>query len=228
MEGESMSGSAGELRADRADYERRVFQELSPRLPAGCILTGDSGSAADRWAHHLELRAGMKAILSPDPATSGAVAYAIAAKLAFPDRPVIAVVGEGAMRVEGLSDLITIQRHRERWSDQTLIVLVLGDQGLTPATLSAFPYAEYAEMIGLTGVRLFDPDHLGEAWDELLAAGQPAVMEVPTDPEAPLLPPHARLEQAKGLAEAVLNGNPVAPQGPQHSLRDKVAELVQS
>jgi pyruvate dehydrogenase (quinone) len=203
-----------------------VFWELSSRLPDGCILTSDSGSAANWFARDLRLRAGMMASLSGTLATMGpGVPYAIAAKFAYPDRPVIALVGDGAMQMNGLAELITVAKYWRRWSDPRLAVLVLNNRDLNQVTweqramegdpkyeasqsIPDFPYARYAEMIGLRGVRVDEPEHLGEAWDEVLAADRPAVLEAVVDPEVPPLPPHITFEQAKHFAQAVLHGDP--------------------
>ncbi len=112
-----------------------IFHELSKRLPDGAILTSDSGSAANWYARDVRLRAGMLATLSGTLATMGpGVPYAIAAKFAYPDRPVIALVGDGAMQMNGLAELITIAKYRERWSDQRLIVMVLNNRDLNQVT----------------------------------------------------------------------------------------------
>src|ERR687885_338562 len=105
---------------------QRVFHELSPRLPARCILTADSGSATNWWARQLKLRDGMMAALSGTLATMcPSVPYALAAKFAYADRPVIASVGDGAMQMIGLNALIDIARYAKDWSNQQLVVCVL-------------------------------------------------------------------------------------------------------
>jgi len=82
---------------------QKVYHELSPRLPDRCILTADSGSATNWWARQLKLRDGMQAALSGTLATMcPGVPYALAAKFAYPDRPVIASVGDGAMQMLGI------------------------------------------------------------------------------------------------------------------------------
>jgi pyruvate dehydrogenase (quinone) len=199
-----------------------VFWELSSRLPDRCILTSDSGSAANWFARDLKLRPGMMASLSGTLATMGpGVPYAIAAKFTNPDRPVIALVGDGAMQMNGLNELITIAKYHERWSNQQLVILVLNNRDLNQVTweqralqgdpryavsqdIPDFPYADFARMIGLHGVRVDDPAGVGAAWDEALAAGQPSVLEAVVDPETPPLPPHITFEQAKHFAQAAL------------------------
>jgi pyruvate dehydrogenase (quinone) len=223
---------------------QRVFHELSTRLPDRVILTADSGSATNWWARHLKLRAGMKAALSGTLASMcPAVPYALAAKFAYPDRPVIAAIGDGAMQMIGLNSLIDIARYAHRWSDQTLVVCVLHNDDLNQVTweqrvmegdpkleasqvLTDFRYADYAKLIGLHGIRVDRPDDLGAAWDEALAAGRPAVLEVITDPEVPPLPPHIRFEQASGMARALAKRDPAAKSMILESLKGKLAEFT--
>jgi pyruvate dehydrogenase (quinone) len=201
---------------------QRVFWELSPRLPDNCIITSDSGSAANWFARDLKMRKGMLASLSGTLATMGpGVPYAVAAKFAHPYRVVIALVGDGAMQMNGLNELITIAKYWKRWSDPRLVVLVLNNRDLNqvtweqralegdpkyPATQSIpdFPYAQYAELIGLAGRRVEDPSEIAGAWEEAFAADRPFVLEAVTDPEIPPLPPHISLEQAKHFAQASL------------------------
>jgi pyruvate dehydrogenase (quinone) len=205
---------------------QRVFWELSSRLPDRCILTSDSGSAANWFARDLRLRSDMMASLSGTLATMGpGVPYAIAAKFTHPDRPVIALVGDGAMQMNGLNELITISKYWRRWTTSTLVVLVLNNRDLNQVTweqralegdpmypasqqIPDFPYARYAELLGLKGIRVDRPDQVGAAWDEALAADTPAVLEAVVDPEVPPLPPHITFEQAKHFAQAVLAGDP--------------------
>src|SRR3989440_145749 len=203
-----------------------VFWELSPRLPDNCILTSDSGSAANWFARDLKLRRGMMASLSGTLATMGpGVPYAIAAKFAYHERAAIALVGDGAMQMNGLNELITVAKYWRRWSNPTLVVLVLNNRDLNQVTweqramqgdpkfpgtqtIPDFPYAKFAELIGLKGVRVDDPDQVADAWDEALAADRPTVLEAITDPEVPPLPPHITFEEAKHFAQAVLHGDP--------------------
>jgi pyruvate dehydrogenase (quinone) len=221
-----------------------VFQELSPRLPDRCILTADSGSATDWWARHLRLRAGMDAALSGTLATMGpAMPYALAAKFAYPDRPVIAALGDGAFQMLGMNTLLDIARYRDRWSDQRLVILVLNNRDLNQVTweqrvlagdpklemsqvLPEFPYARFADLVGLTGIRVDSPDRVADAWDEALATDGPVVYEAVTDPEVPPLPPHIRFEQAKKMAKALSKGDPASGDIVRNSLRGKLRELV--
>jgi pyruvate dehydrogenase (quinone) len=221
-----------------------VFHELSGRLPDGAILTADSGSATDWWARHIRVRAGMQAALSGTLATMcPALPYALAAKFAHPDKPVIASIGDGAMQMLGNNALIDIAHYAHRWSDQRLVIAVLNNHDLNQVTweqrvlsgdpkldasqtLPDFDYAGYARLLGLHGERVDDPARVGAAWDRALAAGRPALVEFVTDPEVPPLPPHIRFEQMKELAHAIGGGDPAAPRFMKHSVREKLAELL--
>ena len=207
---------------------QRVFWELSPRLPDNAILASDSGSAANWYARDLRMRRGMKASLSGGLATMGpGVPYVIAAKFAFPDRPAIALVGDGAMQMNGNSELVTVAKYWRRWQDPRLIVMVLNNRDLNQVTweqraqagdpkfegsqsLPDFPYARYAELIGLRGIRVDTPEAIGEAWDQALSADRPVVLEAYTDPAVPPLPPHIKFEQARAYFSALVKGDPEA------------------
>jgi pyruvate dehydrogenase (quinone) len=197
---------------------QRVFWELSPRLPDGVILASDSGSSANWYARDLKMRRGMMASLSGGLATMGAgMPYALAAKFAYPHRPVIALVGDGAMQMNGMNALITVAKYWRKWSSPRFICMVLNNRDLNQVTweqrveagdpkfeasqsIPDVPYHRYAELLGLKGIFVDDPDRVGDAWDEALAADRPVVLEAYTDPNVPPLPPHITLKQAKNFA----------------------------
>jgi pyruvate dehydrogenase (quinone) len=205
---------------------QRVFHELSPRLPENALLACDTGSAVFWYSRHLKFGPGMRAAHSGSLASMGAaMPYAIGAKFAFPERPVIALVGDGAMQMNGLNELITVAKYWKRWADPRFIVLVLNNRDLNMVSweqrvmlgapkfpgsqdLPDFSYAAYAELVGLEGITVSDPDSVGDAWDAALAAGRPVVLEAIVDPSVPMLPPHITLEQAKGYLMAILKGDP--------------------
>lgn len=221
-----------------------IFSELSKRLPDGAILTSDSGSAANWYARDIRIRAGMMGSLSGTLATMGAgVPYAIAAKFAYPERPVIALVGDGAMQMNGLAELITVAKYHDRWPDQRLIVAVLNNRDLNQVTweqramtgdpkfvasqdLPDVPYAQWAELIGLRGIHVDDPDKLGDCWEQALTSDRPTVLEVVCDPEVPPLPPHISVEQARSFASAVVHGDPGSRRMIGESLRQKLPEFL--
>jgi pyruvate dehydrogenase (quinone) len=221
---------------------QRVFWELSPRVPDRCILTCDSGSAANWYARDVKVRPGMMASLSGNLATMGpGVPYAIAAKFAHPDRPVIAMVGDGSMQMNGINGLITIEKYWREWKDPRLIILVLYNHDLNQVTweqrafagdpkfkgsqeLPDFPFAAYAELLGLTGIPMRTPEEVGPGWDEALAANRPVVIEAHTDPEVPPLPPHITFDQAKAYAQAIVKGD----SGGWDMVKQSVKQMVDS
>ncbi|MGI9185563.1 MAG: thiamine pyrophosphate-dependent enzyme, partial [Solirubrobacteraceae bacterium] len=221
-----------------------LFSELSPRLPDRAILTADSGSSANWYARDIKLRKGMMGSLSGTLATMGpGVPYAIAAKFAHPDRPVFALVGDGAMQMNGLAELITVAKYWRTWSDPRFYVLVLNNRDLNQVTwelramagearvpttqdIPDVPYAQWAELIGLKGIRVDRPDQVAGAWDQALAADRPVLIEAITDPSVPPLPPHITIEQAKSFMYALLGGDPDARQMITQSAKQKLEEFL--
>jgi pyruvate dehydrogenase (quinone) len=149
----------------------------------------------------------------------------VAAKFAHPDRVAVALVGDGAMQMIGNAALITIAKYWREWKDPRLVVLVLNNRDLNQVTwelralegdpklpasqeLPDFPYAHYAESLGLRGIRVDRPEQIAPAWDEAFAADRPVVVEAVTDPNVPPLPPHISFAQAKAMASSVLKGDP--------------------
>jgi pyruvate dehydrogenase (quinone) len=205
---------------------QRVFWELSPKLPDDVILCGDSGSSANWYACDLKMRPGMKASLSGKLASMGSgVPYAIAAKMAFPERPVIAIVGDGAMQMNGNAEMLTVKQYWRRWKNPCFIVLVLSNRDLNMVTweqrvltgdpkFSAsqdvidFPYAQYGGMLGLKGIRVDKAEDIVPAWDLAFAADRPVIIEFITDPNVPPLPPHLTGEQALNYLRALIKVDP--------------------
>ena len=203
-----------------------VAWELSPRLPDRAIITSDSGSCANWFARDLKMRRGMIASLSGGLASMGAaVPYALAAKYAHPDRPVIALVGDGAMQMNNMAELITAAKYWRSWRDPRFVVCVFNNEDLNQVTweqriingdpkfeasqrIPNVSYSRFAELIGLRGIFVDSPQLLGSAWEQALGSEMPVVLEVKTDPEVPPLPPHITLHQARNFSLALLKGDP--------------------
>jgi pyruvate dehydrogenase (quinone) len=196
---------------------QRAVWEMSPRLPENAIVTSDSGSCANWYARDYRVKRGQMGSVSGGLASMGAaVPYAIGAKFAHPDRPVVALVGDGAMQMNNMAELITIAKYMDRWPDKRLITCVFNNEDLNEVTweqrvMNGNPrydasqdipdvrYSRFAELIGLKGIFIDDPKDLGAAWDEALSADRPVVLEVKTDPEIAPLPPHISFKEARGF-----------------------------
>ncbi len=218
------------------------FTTLSPRLPRDVILTSDSGSCANWYARDLKVQRGMMCSLSGGLASMGAaVPYAIAAKFAHPSRPVIAMVGDGAMQMNNMAELITVAKYWKGWSDPRWICMVLNNEDLNQVTweqrvmegdpkfnasqeIPNVPFHRFAELIGLKGIYVDSAERVASAWDEALAARQPVVLEVKTDPEIPPLPPHVTLQQARHFARTLMHGDPQE----RHIIADTARQVMAS
>ncbi|HEX3326345.1 MAG TPA: thiamine pyrophosphate-requiring protein [Actinomycetota bacterium] len=222
----------------------RVFWELSSRLPQDAILTSDSGSSANWFARDIKIRKGMSASLSGNLATMGpGVPYAMAAKFAYPHRPVIALVGDGAMQMNGINELITIKKYWRQWNDPRLCVLVLHNNDLNQVTweqramegdpkfeasqdLPDFDYAAFAELVGLKGIRMETADAVGPGWDEALRSDRPVVIDAHTDPNVPPIPPHIEFKQAKNLMFSLAKGDADTKGIIRQGIKDKIEDLL--
>jgi pyruvate dehydrogenase (quinone) len=204
---------------------RLVFHELNERLPANCIVTADAGTTADWYGHHIKLGPQMRGNLSGLLASMlASMPYAVAAKLAHPDRPVVCTIGDGAFQMLGMNELLTVQRYWQEWEDPRFVVLVLHNNDLTQVsfemreagdpkyeasqTLPGMDYAGYAELLGMKGIRVERTEDVASAWEAALTADRPVVIDAITDPNVPPLPAHITFDQAKGFAEALLKGDP--------------------
>lgn len=222
----------------------RIFSEFSRVAPADALVTSDSGSAANWYARHVRMRAGMRGSLSGTLASMGAaVPYAIGAKFAHPGRPAIAFEGDGAMQMNGMAELLTIARYWQEWEDPRLVVAVLHNNDLNEVTwelramggtpqfvasqaLPDMSYAGFAASVGLGAITVTDPDELAGAWAEALSASRPYLLDVHCDPDVPPIPPHTDVEQALNTAKALLKGDTSRWGVFREGLRTKAQELL--
>lgn len=205
---------------------RRIFHELNRRLPAGAIITCDAGTTADWYGHHIRLRQGMRGDLSGRLATMlAAMPYAVAAKFAYPDRPVICTIGDGAFQMLGMNELITIKKYMHQWPNKQLIIAVLHNDDLGQVSwemrtedgnpewpgsqdVETMDYAGYAELLGFKGIRVKTDDEAGAAWDAAFAHDGITLIDAYVTRNAPPLPPHITREYAINTAKALLKGDP--------------------
>lgn len=237
------SRKLAEVPADPINPQAVVWA-INDRLPDGASVTADSGTSSVWYARDLRFRRGMMGSVSGTLATMGcAVPYAIAAKMAHPDRPVVALVGDGAMQMNGMLELITIAKYMHRWADKRMVILVLNNRDLSYVTweqrvqagdpkfdaaqqLPDVPYARFAEMVGLAGARVELPGELDAAMDRAFASAVPFVLDVLTDGNVPPLPPHITLKQARQFTKALAGGEPDLGAVLKNSVREVVASVV--
>jgi pyruvate dehydrogenase (quinone) len=223
---------------------QRLFWELSKVLPPDAIVSADSGSAANWFARDLKLGRGHMASLSGTLATMGpGVPYAIAAKFCHPKRPAVALVGDGAMQMNGMAELITAKKYFHQWDDPRLVVLVLNNQDLNQVTweqramqgdpknpitqdIPEVNYAAYADLIGLKGVRVETADEIESAWDQAFSADRPVVVDALCDPNVPPLPPHITVKEARAFITALRKGDPDASAVIEQSFKEKILEFL--
>ena len=202
-----------------------VVRELSDRLPDDALLAVDCGTATSWYARDVTLHGRQYGSLSGTLLSmGGGMPYAIAAKNAHPDRPVVALIGDGAMQMNGVNELITVARYRQQWADPRFVVLVLSNDDLSyvswetrgmlgappdpqSQTIPDVPYAQWAMLLGLDGVELRERAHIGGVWDRALAADRPFVVDAKVDKDIPLVPPHVTIQQALNTARSQLAGD---------------------
>lgn len=236
-----------QLMAERADVSadpinpQKVFWSLNARLPDNVMLCSDVGSSTNWYARYLKIRRGMLGSVSGGLASMGnGIPYLLAAKFAYPDRPAIAMVGDGAMQMLGNQGLIGVAKYWREWADPLAVVLVLNNRDLnqvsweqrimegdpkfeTSQDLPDFAYDQYAELLGLKGLRMETPDDVDTVWDQALAAECPVVINAYTDPDVGPLPPHIGFEQAKGFLSSMLKGDPEAVYVVKQSVKEMLA-----
>jgi pyruvate dehydrogenase (quinone) len=224
-----------------------VFWELNRRLPEHAIFTSDSGSATNWYARYIKLREGMQGSLSGTLATMvPGVPYAIGAKFAFPERPVIAFTGDGAFEMLGMNELLTVKRYQEELTakNPTLVFVVLVNEDLNqvsyeqrvlsgdpknPST-QALPYvpaAAFARLLGFEGIKVDRPEDVAPAWERALRADGPVLLEFVTDPEIPPLPPHVRPKMLKETLTALVKGDENARGIAAKGFKGKWSELAE-
>ncbi|MHA6804458.1 thiamine pyrophosphate-requiring protein [Salinifilum ghardaiensis] len=222
----------------------RVASELSPQLPENAVVTTDSGSVTNWYGRHLRFRGDMRGSLSGTLATMGpGMPYATGAKFAHPDRPVVVLVGDGAMQMNGINELITMAHYWPEWDDPRVVVGVFNNQDLNQVTwemralagapqfppsqqIPDFDYAGFARMLGMQGARVERPEDIDDAWQQALAADRPAVVEFVTDPAVPPIPPQANWEQMENVAASMLRGDPDAWSVAKEGIKSKAQEFV--
>jgi pyruvate dehydrogenase (quinone) len=137
----------------------------------------------------------------------------------------LVLVGDGALQMNGMNELITVSINWRKWSDPRFVVLALNNRDLNQVTwemraqsgdpkfdasqnLPDFRYSQYAQHLGFKGIFVDRPVLVAQAWQAAFAADRPVVVEAYTDPEVPPLPPHITLKQAQAFASTLIKGDP--------------------
>src|SRR5665213_2425043 len=221
-----------------------LFSSLSRHLPDNAILSSDSGTAANWYARHVKIRRGMKASVSGNLATMvPGVPYGMAAKFAFPDRVAVAMVGDGAMQMGGMAEMLTAAKYYKTWADPRFVVLVLNNEDLNQVTWEqramegdprfeasqAIPYvsyADWADLIGLKGIKITHSDQIEGAFREAFAADRPVIVDALSSPDEPPMPPHVTFAQAKALTESVIADPSAGFAGAKEGIREAVQGFI--
>ena len=206
---------------------RRVFHELNLRLPERAVVTCDAGTTADWYGHHIRLRRGMLGDLSGRLASMlAAMPYAVAAKFAFSDRPVVCTIGDGAFQMLGMNELITIKKYLQQWENPQLIIVIMHNDDLTQVSwemrtedgnpvwdtsqeVESVDYAGWAQLLGFQGIQVRTEDAgSAQALDAAFAHRGVTVIDAYVSKNVPPLPAHVSFEYAKNTALSLLKGDP--------------------
>ncbi len=223
-------------RSDKPMKPQVVAYELGRRLPANAIISCDSGTIATWWARHIPVQRGQMHTLSGTLATMApGLPYAIAAQIAYPNRPCIAFVGDGgfsmlmaemATAVKYKLPIKVIVVHNDTLAQIKWEQMVFLGNPEYGCAMTNVDYAAIARACGATGLRVDDPADCGRVMDEALATPGPVVVDAIVDPYEPPLPPKVKVSQAKKFAESLVRGEPQRGKIALTVAKDKVRELI--
>jgi pyruvate dehydrogenase (quinone)/pyruvate oxidase len=196
----------------------------------------DSGTITAWWARHIPARRGQMHSVSGNLATMAcALPYAMAAQLAYPDRQVVAFVGDGGLSML-MAELATCAKYelpvkvvvvrnnvlgQIKW--EQMVFLGNPEYGVE---LQPIDFARVAEACGAVGFSVERPDECAAVLDRALATPGPVVVQAHVDPHEPPLPAKITLEQAAKFARSLIRGEPNREKIALTVLADRVRELV--
>jgi pyruvate dehydrogenase (quinone) len=205
---------------------RRLIKAVNEHLPEGVTVTCDAGTTADWYGHHIRLRRGMHGDMSGRLATMlAAMPYAVAAKFAFPDKPAVCTIGDGAFQMLGMNELITVKKYMGQWENKQLVVVIMHNDDLGQVSwemrtedgnpmwrgsqdVETMDYAGYAELLGFRGVAVHSDDDVEAAVAAAFAHDGVTVIDAYVSRNVPPLPPHITAEYAINTAKSLLKGDP--------------------
>jgi thiamine pyrophosphate-dependent acetolactate synthase large subunit-like protein len=213
-----------------------VAKVLNELAAPDAIITGDSGTNTTWIARNFSIKKDQMFSCSGNLATMApGLPYAIGAQVAYPDRQVIAFVGDGAFTML-MGEMITAVKYnlpikviiikndylgQIKW--EQIVFLGNPEYGVE---LQPADFAAWARAAGGEGYRVGDPSNVKAVMQEFLASPKPAVLEALVDPNEPPLPGKIKPEQAKKFAKALLRGQPEGPRIALTAFRDKLTEYV--
>ncbi len=213
-----------------------VGWELGKRIPSNAIVTSDSGTITTWWARHVPARRGQKHSCSGNLATMACgLPYAIAAAVAYPDRPIYCIIGDGGLSML-LGELITVAAYnlnikivviknntlgQIKWEQMVFLGNPEYGCDLYPADFVAI-----ARGAGINAIQIEDPATCGEQLDKVVGVPGPVLIEAVVDQFTPPLPAKIKASQALKLAEALVRGEPNRMEIVLTSAHNKVRELV--
>jgi len=228
-----------EERGTRRDVPMKpqvIAWELGKRLRNDAIVVSDSGTIATWWARQIPVKRGQMYSLSGTLASmANGLPYAIAAQVAYPDRQVVAFMGDG-----GFSMLMAEFANCVRYKLPIKVIIVKNNSlGMIKweqmvflgnpeygCELQPIDFAAFARACGATGLATDKPEECGALLDQALATDGPVIVEATVDPFTPPMPPKITVEQATKFAESLVKGQPSREKIALTVLSDKVRELV--
>jgi pyruvate dehydrogenase (quinone)/pyruvate oxidase len=223
-------------RRDRPMKPQVVAWELGKRLQDNAITTCDSGTIATWWARQIPVKKGQMHTLSGNLASMApGLPYALAAQIAYPERQVVAFVGDGGFSML-MADFVTAVKYQLPIKVVIIKNNVLGQikweqmvfLGNPEYGVDLYPidFAEVAHACGGIGFTVEDPDQCGTTMEQFLAAPGPAVLQAVVDPFEPPLPAKVTGEQAWHFAESLARGEPHRGKIAVTALSNRVRELI--
>lgn len=210
--------------------------ELGKRLSDTAIVACDSGTIATWWARQIPVKRGQMHSLSGNLATMApGLPYAIAAQIAYPDRQVIAYVGDGGFSML-MADFVTAVKYnlpvkviinnnsslgQIKWEQ----MVMLGNPEYV-CDLHPIDFAKVAEACGGKGFTIRDPKDCGAILDAALAHPGPVVVDCLVDTNEPPMPPKVKAKQAAHFAEALARGTPDALKIAATVFKDRAREII--
>jgi pyruvate dehydrogenase (quinone)/pyruvate oxidase len=228
-----------EERGTRTDKPMKpdvVGWELGKRIPANAIVTSDSGTITTWWARYVPALRGQKHSCSGNLATMACgLPYAIAAAVAYPDRPVYCIIGDGGLSML-LGELITVAAYKLNIKIVVIKNNALGQikweqmvfLGNPEYACDLYPadFAMIARGAGIEAIHIDDPARCGEQLDSVVNQHGPVLVEAVVDQFTPPMPAKIKASQAIKLAEALVRGEPCRSKIVMTNLHDSVRELV--